>query len=103
MAGERQERTQGAGQARQEIAPADIGEETDGRLRHGEQELLARHRVRAVRGETDAASHVDAVDQRDPRLGVAVDAAVDDVLVAKEVAAQGTRRVVAHLAIEAYD
>ena len=92
MAGQRQEGAQRTRQARQEIAAADIGEQADGGLRHGEQELLARHRMRAVHREADAAAHVDAVDQRDPRLGEAVDAAVDDVLVAEEVAPQRARR-----------
>ena len=103
MAGQREERAQRALQAGQEIAAADIGEEADGRLGHGEQELLARDRVRAVHREADAAAHVDAVDQRDPRLGVAVDAAVDDVLVAEEIAAQRARRDLAALAIEVGD
>ena len=97
MTGERQERAQRARQPRQEIAAADIGKEADCRLRHGEQEFLARHRVRAVRGEADAAAHVDAVDQRDPRLGETIDAAVDDVFVAEEVAPQRARGIVAHL------
>ena len=47
------------------IAAADIREEADADLRHGELRVLGHHAVRAVKGDADAAAHDDAVDQRD--------------------------------------
>src|SRR5262249_57942229 len=74
-----------AGQARQEPGRADVGEEADADLRHGELETVARDPVRAVDRHADAAAHDDAVDQRDVWLGVMLDRRVERVLVAPEV------------------
>jgi hypothetical protein len=66
------------------VAAADVGEEADADLRHGEQRVLRHDPVRAVEGNANAAAHDDAVDQRDVRLGKACDPGVQPVLVGEE-------------------
>jgi hypothetical protein len=84
LAGEAEIHARLARQARQEIGAADIGEEPDAGLGHGEDQPFGRHPVAAVHRHADAPAHDDAVDQRDVRLGKALDQRVQHVLAAKE-------------------
>ena len=70
--------------ARQEPGPADVGEEADAGLGHGEQRALGDDAEAAVHRDPDAAAHGDAVEQGDVGLGEGVDAPVQPVLVAEE-------------------
>ncbi|CDX37141.1 hypothetical protein MPLSOD_290154 [Mesorhizobium sp. SOD10] len=74
-----------AAQIRQQVAGADIGEEADADLRHGELRIFGQHPMRAMEGDADAAAHDDAVDQRDIGFLEAGDAGVEPVLVGEEV------------------
>ncbi len=83
-AGECQPGADLAGAARQEVGGADIGEEADAGLRHGEGDLVGHHPMRAVHRDAHTAAHDDAVDERDVGLGVAEDPPVETVLLAVE-------------------
>ena len=56
------------GQARQRVGRADVGEEADADLGHGEKVAIAGDAVAAVQRDADAAAHDDAVDERDVGL-----------------------------------
>ncbi|BDH56024.1 hypothetical protein MTP03_09630 [Tsukamurella sp. PLM1] len=71
-------------QAAQQVGGADIGEEADRDLGHGDERLLRDHAVRAVDRDAHAATHVHAVDERDHGLGELREAQVHVVLVAEE-------------------
>ena len=72
------------GKPRQQIARADIGKEPDADLGHGEGEAFPSDQMRAMRRNADAAAHDNAVDQRDIGLGIALDAAVEQIFLAPE-------------------
>ena len=71
VAGQAEIHAETAAEVGQQMAAADIGEEADADLGHGELGVLGQHAVRAVEGDADAAAHDDAVDQRDIGFRVA--------------------------------
>ena len=84
LAGERTIGAELAGQPRQKKGRADIGKEADAHFRHGELKPVSRHPVRAVDGNSHAATHDDAVDQGDIGLAIMLDRSVERILVAPE-------------------
>ncbi len=76
-AGERQPQAGSAGQAWQEPAGADVREEADAGLRHGEGGALGDDPIAGGPGDADAAAHGDAVHDGDHRLGVGEDQVVE--------------------------
>ena len=98
-AGQRQIPAEPPRQPRQEPAAANVWEETDASLRHGEHGILGRDTHAAQHRHTDAAAHDDAVHEGDVGLGIVVDAPVDDVLVPEERGGVG----LAALAIQPLD
>src|SRR5271166_2475098 len=74
-----------AGQARQEPRRSYIGKKADANLGHRESEPVARHAVRAVNRDADAAAHDDAVDQRHIGLAVVFDAGIERIFGTKEL------------------
>ena len=64
-----------AGAQIQEARGADIGKQADPGLRHRQQRLLGRDPVGAVDRNPGAAAHRDAVDDREIRFRIAMDAA----------------------------
>ena len=84
-AGRGEQRADAARQAREHVGGADVGEEADADLGHGEQAALADDAMRSVGEQAHPAAHDDAVDQRYARLGIARDAAVEPVFLAPEV------------------
>jgi hypothetical protein len=98
-AGQRQPVAERARQPGQDVGGADIWEQRDRRLGHGEQCVLAHHARAVVNGEPDAAAHAHAVDERDPGLREAGDALVDAVFLGEEGADRGAvarHRGIAH-------
>ena len=75
-----------ARRVRQQPGAADVGDQADAGLRHGELRALGDDAVARVAGQADAAAHDDAVLDGDVRLGVAADQRVEPVLVAPELA-----------------
>src|SRR5690606_38011929 len=86
LAGEAQINPRLAGRMRQQPGATHVGDETDARLRHGELAALRHDAVAAVTGQTDAATHDDAVHEGDVGLGIAADIGVEPVLVCPELA-----------------
>ena len=84
VAGEREIGAGRAGQARQRIGRADVGEEADADLGHGELVAVAGDPMAAVKRDPDAAAHDDAVDEGHIGLRIALDADVQRVFVAPE-------------------
>ena len=72
------------GTARQEKRPADIGEEADAGLRHGEERMLAHHPIAPMHRQSHAAAHGDTVDQSEIGLSVVADERVQPVFVMPE-------------------
>ena len=72
------------GASREQPGAADVGDQADAGLGHGEPRALGDDTVAGVTGEPDAAAHDDAVLDRHVRLGVAADQGVEAVLVAPE-------------------
>ncbi len=68
----------------EEVGAADVRDEADAGLGHGDPRPLGDDPDAAVRGDADAAAHDDAVHDGDVGLGVAGDAGVEVVLVAPE-------------------
>ena len=79
------------GQARQIPAAADVGEQADARLGHGEARVLGRDAEVARQRDADAAAHRDPVHDRDGRLGVGEQQMVEAIFGEEE--ALGVRRV----------
>ena len=77
-----------ARRVRQQPGAADVGDQADAGLRHGELRALGDDAVARVAGQADAAAHDDAVLDGDERLGIAADQRVEPVLVAPERARQ---------------
>ncbi len=75
--------------APEEPGPADVGDEADAGLGHGDAGALGDDPNAAVGRDTDAAAHDDAVHEGHVRLGVAGDAGVEPVLVAPETGGGG--------------
>src|SRR5262245_41703880 len=73
-----------ARQPRQEPGRADVWEEADTHLWHGEGEAVAGNAVRAVHGNADPTAHHYAVNQRDVGLAVGLDHGVEAIFVAPE-------------------
>ena len=72
------------GASRQQPGAADVGDQADAGLGHGEPRALGDDAVARVAGEADAAAHDDAVLDGDVGLGVAADQRIERVLVAPE-------------------
>ena len=72
-------------QARQEPGCTNIGKEADADLGHGEREPIARHAMRAMHRNADAAAHDDTVNQRHIRLAIEFDLGVKRILRTKEI------------------
>ena len=72
------------GEPRQEVRSADVGKQADADLGHGEDEAFARDAMRRVDRDADAPAHHDAVDQRDDRLRIGLDAAIELIFLAPE-------------------
>ncbi len=83
-AGQRQELRDPAAQAREIAAAADVGEQADRGLRHGEDGALGRDPVFARAGNADAAAHGDAVHEHDPALRVRVHEVVHPIFLEEE-------------------
>lgn len=79
VAGQRQVRAHAALHARQEEGRADVREEADGRLGHGEDGVFRRDAERRVDGEPDAAAHGDAVQEGHVGLVIRRDEVVQHV------------------------
>ena len=79
-----QKRAELPAEPRQRVGGADVGNHADAGLGHGDQRALGRDAVCAVHRQSDAASHGDAVDERDVRLGVFGDRLVHPVFVMEE-------------------
>ena len=98
LAGQPQVDADRARRIRQQPRAADVGDQADARLRHGEPRALGDDAVAGVAGEADAAAHDDAVLDGDVGLGVAADQRVEPVLLAPErarsrpIPARGCRR-----------
>ena len=82
--GQAEIRADPAWQARQKERRADIREEADRGLRHGERGMLGGDPIRRMHRHADAAAHADAVDQRDIRLRIGGDHQIQLVLLAEE-------------------
>ena len=83
-AGQRQELGDAPAQAREVAPAADVGEEADRGLRHGEDGALGRDPVFAGAGDADAAAHRDPVHEHDPALGVRVHEVVHPIFLEEE-------------------
>ena len=70
--------------AGQQTGRADIREEPNADLRHGEYAALARHAKGAVHRKPDAAAHNDAVDKCYKGFRISFDASVEDVFFTPE-------------------
>lgn len=68
----------------QQPGAADVGDEADAGLGHGDPRPLGDDPDGAVRGDSDAAAHHDPVHEGDVGLGIAGDTGVEVVLVAPE-------------------
>ncbi len=86
LAGEAQIDAGFAGGVREQPGAADVGDEADAGLRHGELGTLGDDAVARVTREPDAAAHDDAVLDRHVGLRVAADQGVEPVLFAPEAA-----------------
>ena len=69
---------------RQQPGAADVGDQADAGLRHGEPRALGDDAVACVAGQADAAAHDDAVLDGDVGFGIAADQCVEPVFVAPE-------------------
>ncbi len=76
--------SESAGGAGEQVGAADVGDEADADLGHGDLGGLGDHPDVAVPGDSDAAAHHDAVHDRHIRFGVGADAGVEPVLVEEE-------------------
>lgn len=76
---------EGAVEAGEEEAAADLWEEADGRLGHGEGGALRGYPKGRVQAETDAAAHCEAVHEGDVWLGVCGDEVVELVFEAEVI------------------
>ena len=90
-AGERCARQRGVqaqqpGRPREDEGAADVGDEADSHFGHGHFGGVGDDSDTAMRADPDAAAHHDAVHQRDIRLGISADLAVQEVLVVPELA-----------------
>ena len=83
-AGQAEIGAESAGQPRQEERCADVREEADRGLRHGEHRVLAGDTVGAVDRYADAAAHADAVNQRDIGFWEGRRSAVERVFLGEE-------------------
>ena len=83
-AGQREELRDPAAQPRKIAAAADVREQADRGLRHGEDGALGRDPVFAGAGNADAAAHGDAVHEHDPALGVRVHEVVHPIFLEEE-------------------
>ena len=83
-AGQRQELRDAPAQAREVAAAADVGEQADRGLRHGEDGPLGRDPIFAGAGDADAAAHRDPVHEHDPALGVSVHEVVHPIFLEEE-------------------
>ena len=77
--------------AREGPAHAVVGEQADAGLGHGEAVALAGDPVRAVEGDADARAHHHAVDQRDGRLGEALEQPVERIFGGQRLTASALR------------
>jgi hypothetical protein len=71
-------------QARQIPAAADVGEQADRRLRHGEAGVLGGDPVFARLRDSDSAAHGDPVHEGDGRLGVGEEEVVEPIFLVEE-------------------
>src|SRR5690606_31845723 len=76
------------GQARQKPGATHVGEETDGRLRHGQQRAITCHAMAAMGRKPYAPAHADLVDQGDAGLAIAVDGSIEPILFIEELTRQ---------------
>ncbi|CKR46908.1 Uncharacterised protein [Mycobacterium tuberculosis] len=76
--------TQRAGCTRQQIHPADVGDEPDAHFGHRDLGGIGNHPGVRVCADADAAAHYDAVHQRHVGLGEPADQGVEQILVAPE-------------------
>ncbi len=97
-AGQGHELADSTGQARQIPAAADIGEQADAGLGHGERRVLGRDAEVARQRNADAAAHRDPVHDRDRRLGISEEQVVEAVFGEEE--ALGVGRVLVAAARE---
>jgi hypothetical protein len=88
-AGEGEPGAEFAAEPRQEPAAADIREEADTGLRHGEDGAFGGDAVRSVDGETDAAAHGNAVDQGEDRFREGLEGGVHAVFGTEEITGFG--------------
>ena len=65
------------GQCDKQPRTADVGDEADRRLGHGEHRAFGDDAIAGVAGQADAAAHHDAVLDRDEGLGIAADQCVE--------------------------
>ena len=71
-------------ETRQEPTSADIGKQANTGFRHREDRAFGRYPVRAVYGQSDAAAHGDAVDDRQDRFRKSFQGCVHPVFGAEE-------------------
>ena len=76
--------TQRAGCPGEQIRPADVGDEPDADLGHGDLGGIGHHPGVRVRADADAAAHHDAVHHRHQGFGEPADLGVEQILVAPE-------------------
>ena len=74
-----------AGTSRQEVAPANIGKQPNSGFRHRKDHRLACHPMAAVHRHADAATHHNAMQQRDRGLAKVLDSRVQPILIAIEL------------------
>src|SRR5690606_32106563 len=87
-AGQRHPVAAAPGQARQKPGATHVGEETDGRLRHGQQRAITCHAMAAMDRKPYAPAHADLVDQGDEGLAIAVDGSIESILFIEELTRQ---------------